>query len=659
MSVLTNLLKCYEYCENEDLVDVHNGEDTVLLPLYHSNIKAVKKNILKVTLDENGGLLSADFAADGEVHFFPITEDSVARSGKIPPPHPLEDKMQYCISRISSGDKFKAYIEEFDKFYSYVVNPEVKLFLSSIKTFLLNEKNYEMILSKLPFRDIVEKEKGKIEYTGENGERKEHDFNKKKNETFLCFEVKCNNGKYLKVDTFHNLHEEFIRYIDEIPKSKSNQETRNGNSNQRCNISGNNETITDKHRGIKGNPKIISIKKVKKENYFGRFNAISDIIRVGRKSSEKIHLMLKFLLENKNSNIKLAGELYLVNWFSGDIKNSIEFDLTDNETDDDDYMEDDKQSPVSEKNLLINRAFTRGTKRLNRKDEYYLMLIDKSSDGRISIRYYKEMPNSQLIDNLEAWEEKCIWEKKNFEKNLYYPWVPTLKKILFAAYGIEKDGELIMRDKGKKKEDKEGFSKAQFQKLVIALLEGRSVPSNIKNALAQNIRNRQRYSKTWNEVLNVSLAILSEGKKEDNEMREKDCQTRSYLFGRLLSVYDKLENDVLWDKNKKQGSDKWSDIRATNAERYWNAFANKPDTTMGMLERSTKYCVEYMKSNGLSGFLKKIEEAKGEILELLDTEENRKYKNTQLDNDFIFGYYAQRKEFFTKKEKEVKEEDNE
>lgn len=78
---------------------------------------------------------------------------------------------------------------------------------------------------------------------------------------------------------------------------------------------------------------------------------------------------------------------------------------------------------------------------------------------------------------------------------------------------------------------------------------------------------------------------------------------------------------------------------------------------MGMLERSTKYCVEYMKSNGLSGFLKKIEEAKGEILELLDT---RKYKiNTQLDNDFIFGYYAQRKEFFTKKEKEVKEKDNE
>ena len=107
MSVLTNLLKCYEYCENEDLVDVHNGRDTVLLPLYHSNIKAKKNNVLKVTLNENGDLLSADFAADGEVHIFPITEDSVARSNNIAP-HPLEDKMQYCqleIGRASCRER--------------------------------------------------------------------------------------------------------------------------------------------------------------------------------------------------------------------------------------------------------------------------------------------------------------------------------------------------------------------------------------------------------------------------------------------------------------------------------------------------------------------------------------------------------------------------
>lgn len=189
MSVLTNLLKCYEYCENEDLVDAHNGEDTVLLPLYHSNIKAAKNNILKVTLDENGDLLSADFAADGEVHFFPITEDSVARSSGIAP-HPLEDKMQYCIAEIADADKFKAYMEEFNSFYEYVNNEEVKTFLTAIKRFLSNEQNYDMILSKLPLRDIKKAEKGKgageIQYANEKGAAVQHDF---KN-TFLSFTVK-------------------------------------------------------------------------------------------------------------------------------------------------------------------------------------------------------------------------------------------------------------------------------------------------------------------------------------------------------------------------------------------------------------------------------------------------------------------------------------
>ena len=651
MSVLTNLLRCYEYCEKEGLVDVYNGNDTVLLPVYHSNITAAKNNnVLKVTLDENGDLLSAGFVGAGEVHIFPVTEASAARSGKNPAPHPLEDKMQYCISEIADADKFNAYMKEFNSFYGYVNNEEVKTFLTAIKHFLSNAQNYDMLLSKLPLRYIKKAgkgEKGKgageIQYTNEKGAAVQYDF---KN-TFLSFTVKCQDNKYLKVNTFHGLHNEFIRYTDETSIANGNQGI--------CNISGNREAITYKHRGLMGNAKVVSVSN-NKETYFGRFNEGSDIIKIGRKSSEKIHLMLKFLLENRNSNIHLAGSLFLANWFSGDIQNSIGFDIS--KTEFDDYMDDEMQTPVSEKNREISKLFIKGSEKLNPFDKYYVMLVDKSSNGRISLKYYNEMQNSQLKENLEAWQDKYIWEKKNFKKNLYYPWVPTLKKILLAAYGIEKEGKLITRDKVKK-ENKEGFSKAQFQKLVIALLEGKSVPSNIKNALAQNIRNRQRYDKTWNDVLTVSLAILSEGKKEDNEMREKDCQTRSYLYGRLLSVYDKLENDVLWDKNKKQGLGKSSAIRATNAERYWNAFVNKPYTMMETLERSTRYCVEYMKSNGLGGFFKTMDEAKDEILKLLDTEENRKKINAQLDSDFIFGYYAQKKEFFTKKEKEVKEEDNE
>ena len=76
---------------------------------------------------------------------------------------------------------------------------------------------------------------------------------------------------------------------------------------------------------------------------------------------------------------------------------------------------------------------------------------------------------------------------------------------------------------------------------------------------------------------------------------------------------------------------------------------------MKTLELATKYCASYILSSNkpdyLVGVLIKTEKAKSEIFELLDTQENRKYKtNTQLDNNFIFGYYAQKKDLYTKKE---------
>ena len=152
---------------------------------------------MKVTLDEEGQLLNAEFAVDGEVYLFPITEDSVARSSGVAP-HPLEDKMQYCISKIADKKKIEAYRKEFDNFYDYAEHPKVKLFLNAVKLFLSNENNYALILSKLPLKDIEESEKGKIEYTGEKSKKTEYDFK----DTFLCFEVRCHNGSYLKVNTF-------------------------------------------------------------------------------------------------------------------------------------------------------------------------------------------------------------------------------------------------------------------------------------------------------------------------------------------------------------------------------------------------------------------------------------------------------------------------
>lgn len=632
MSVLNSLLLSYEYCEENDLVDNHFGKKAVLLPIYHQSITANKNNVLNVTLDKNGTLLHCSFAEDGEIHCFPVTEDSVARSSNLAP-HPIVDKMKYCIKEIGDEQGYAQYYKGFKAFYDYVKNHEVKSFLEAIKIFLDDEYNYDYILAKLPYKDINKVEKGEIEYSVDNGKKKKYNFK----DTFICFAVIEDNGNKKSVNNFIELHNEFIKYTDEVLMADCNREV--------CNISGNEEVITDKHRGLMGNAKVVSVSN-KKETYYGRFSNGADIIRIGRKSSEKIHLMLKYFLENENSNSRLDDTLYLVNWFSKDVNNSINFNLTEG-PEVDYYDDDDISNPVSGNNSIVGRAFIRGSEKLDMDDSYYAMLVDKSSNGRISIRYYNELQNSQLIANLEQWQEKYVWEKKDFVNNSFFQWVPSLKNILYSAYGIERNGFLNIENGG--------FKKNQFQNLVIALIEGGSIQGNIKNALAQNIRNRQKYKNTWPLVMRVSLAVLSEGRKEYDSMREIENQTRSYLYGRLLAVYDELENCVLREKDKKINSQvNKSKMRSTNATRFWNSYVNKPETTMKTLDLATKYCVDYMLSSGsdrLTGILIKFEKAKEEIFELLDTEKNRSCKiNTPLDSDFIFGYYAQKKDIYTRKE---------
>ena len=56
-------------------------------------------------------------------------------------------------------------------------------------------------------------------------------------------------------------------------------------------------------------------------------NASSDIIKIGYETSEKIHLMIKYLLENNNSHTWLGTSQYLINWFSDDLANESQLDI--------------------------------------------------------------------------------------------------------------------------------------------------------------------------------------------------------------------------------------------------------------------------------------------------------------------------------------------
>lgn len=125
-----------------------------------------------------------------------------------------------------------------------------------------------------------------------------------------------------------------------------------------------------------------------------------------------------------------------------------------------------------------------------------------------------------------------------------------------------------LREKRDQKYLRKVFEKDQYGNILAAIVEGRDMPKNIVYALEMNIRNRLNYEKCWAQVKNCALAILKD--KEEQKIIcqiEKDTD-RSYLYGRLLALYEILEKST-YERDTE---------RVTNAEKLWTSFVNKPVT---------------------------------------------------------------------------------
>lgn len=614
MDFFTSLLNAYDYALENNLVDVHEGNSTILLPLYHTNLRSNGKNIINVLLDKQGEFLSAKFLEEDEIIIFPVTQDSIARSGKYPPSHPLVDKLSYITTE--NEKLHEMYMESFTALFQGINDGEVKNFLITVKNFI----------DKVDFYEKIEK------YIFENEEKKIDIAN-----TFLTFSI--NNfisGRTISVTNYVELHRQYINYVEnlDIPRGL-------------CNISGEEQQLTSKHRGLLGNAKLISVSN-NKETYQGRFSKGEDIISVGYRTSEKIHLMLKYLLENQNTNVRLREQQYLVNWFSDDLANDSEIDYIHPSTFEIKGMPTFFQ-PVNnvklttEDNKLIGQSFIKGRKQFSDGSKYYVAIVDKASNGRISLKYFRELSVSQLYRNLQKWQFNYKWEYFEQDSKCYVYSIPSMTQMILTAYGIESNHKLELSN------DK--FYKDQFQKIIMSLIDGQRVPANISKALEQNVKQRLKYDDKWNTVLFTALAIFHNQDEEDlKRMLDENNTNRSYLFGRLLAVFERIE-----DATYTSGKD--GTKRVTNAQKFWTSYSNKPATYMQTLLEKTQY-YEQTLSNSHYGLAQKLKKEKEKIITAIhDHYLDSKELNQPLDYHFIFGYYAETNYIFTKHESEETQND--
>lgn len=649
MSVFTDLYKAYEQAEQEGLVDSRK-EMVKVLPIYHASMtirddKSTTPKALQVILSDDGEVIDAMFATPMTTLIFPVTRDSVARSGSNPPPHPLTDKLSYVLAG-SDEEKHEAYLDILQQFYEHADDEKVQRFLKIILTFARKPDALDEILPCLfATYETHEGAKGKGLDIIDTSEEKPKSYNSEN--IFVEFAVSSlKEERTLSVTNYVELHRAYIRYYEKLAKHEDMGV---------CNISGEYQELTDKHRGLLGNAKLISVSN-SKETYFGRFQKGSDILRVGRKTSEKIHLALKFFLENPKSSLWLGEQQFLINWFTDDFMNERGFQLTaqDNPRAFEDQKEEEKveKKIVNEQNAEFTKSYLIGKSTLDPSNYYTAMILDKASNGRISIKYYTRVRTSQLIDRLCQWQTDYSWKKYDVKEKAWTFSCPPLLQLIYTAYGIERDEMLQV--------DKDSYLKDLNRKLIVNMLEGRGVTKGMIQALKLNIRQRLKYAnyKNWRQVLYVALAVLSKGHKEEWYMRPAEKQSYSYLYGRLLAIYEMTEASLYsMDAKEKNtatssgGETKRTDYRLTNAERLWTAYVNAPLSTLKILDTKTKVYERKLKTDH-PGMLIKLQKQKDEIFRLLDPiQEKAQNPNKALDSEFIFGYQAQKAALYSKEEK--------
>ena len=627
MSLLTALLDSYDYALENNMVGKPDHFGNILLPMYYNSMKSNGKNIIELLLSKESDLLEARVLPEGETIQFPVTEDSVARSSGVAP-HPLVDSAS-CV--IQDGEKRSAaYMEQMENWLAYDANDYVKI----IRDFLKKPGMLDAIKEKI--KDSEEDEEKKSKKSAAS-----IDFEK----VFFTFSIENYEGmKNVSVSENAALQGRYKAYVEYLNANDPEKEKIT------CNLSGKEDYLCIKHQPLMGTARLVSQITANDENYRGRFTTADQSIKIGIETSQKIHLMAKYLLSGQGTRRWLGEQANMVSWFSDDLSNAAEFNPTKSAEVTSSVKsrllalkqeKTDASMIADEMTEDIVKSFTSGKRMFSDDATYYIAIFDKISNGRVAAKYFRSLSASRLKENLVAWQEKYHWwgfSNENRDKEF----TPSPRRMVLAAYGVERDGMLEIA--------KNDFLKNQYQNIVTALVEGRAVPRNFEKALALNIRHRQNYDKTWMEVLFCALAVLKDKGGIKDPMLNRENTDRSYLFGRLLASFEYLEESTFGEK----------DERSTNAEKMWTSYTNHPATMMLRLrnlmkpyERKLERSDKPLKRAAFFNATREIREATNLLHESYDMDSVE--VNRPLDYGFIFGYEAQRQAFYSGKNKDAKE----
>lgn len=136
-------------------------------------------------------------------------------------------------------------------------------------------------------------------------------------------------------------------------------------------------------------------------------------------------------------------------------------------------------------------------------------------------------------------------------------------------------------------------------------------------------------------IIKAYLNRQNDNNKKIEVMLDKSNTNQGYLCGRLFAVLDKIQDDA----------NRIHSIR----ERYMNAASSTPASVFATILNLSSHHLENLSNEGTKVFYEKL---KQEIIDKISADGFPAHLDLQDQGRFFVGYYHQRQDFFTKKEKE-------
>lgn len=593
MGLLQKAVETYD-AHAAQVGEVQVGHE-VLAPVGHTT----KSAAYEITINQDGAFCSARIVTKGEPKIIvPATEDAEGRSGKKADqyPYPLSDKLKYYVQQ---PELFLAQLAAWEQ--SAFSHPKLNPVLTYVRA--------GTIVADLAHSGCLPKAKDGIP-------------SKDELDGLVSWNVIGLGDTSGPCYTDLSLMQAFTNFYLSLLRDKPHGV---------CMIDGSNSALASKHpKGIipfNGNAKLISANDSSNFTYRGRFTGDAQAATVGYIASQKAHNALRWLAAEQGARVVFGGRTFLC-WNPQGIQvcHAVSpLRPASAETKPSDYKAalqktlDGCRSELPEQNAGV-----------------VIAAFDAATTGRLSLTYYNELLGSDFLQRLHDWDETFCWWARDYETNGYRILSPSLYQIVKCSFGtqrIENNSARLVPD--------DRVLRQQMQRLVSCRVDRARFPADIVQALIERASTPLAYApgvREW--LLTAACAAIRKYHydyfEEELQMElDKGRADRSYQYGRLLAVLEKVERDT-YDKDES---------REPNAIRLQTMFRRRPLHTFGIVnDQLERAYFPRLKPVSRSYYKRLI----SEIVEIIYACPESEW-DKPLEDTYLMGYYLQRKDLYTAK----------